>query len=265
MKKPSWTSGGRPLPTGQTSLAHGVPGSAPGTIHALGTEGGVTFRPKDGRTLLFGRNSEDVHVCLGHNDQRISRQHGSVRHHDHHWWLRNTGQLPLRLPGSRMLFAQDAPLPITAGYTPLFVRGSHGRQYMLELYVTGETGDRPPNCPRAATLPPKVWSLTPVERLAVTALAQRYLMHDLHQHPLTWRETADLLADLQPTRDWKDRKVERMIGLIRTRLAKDGVPGLTREEIGEPVGNQLNHNLILELMNATITPTDLRLLESPAD
>jgi hypothetical protein len=257
-------SGGRHLPPGHASLAFGVPASAPGTIHALGLTGGVTFAPKDGRTILFGRHELDVHVCLGRNDRAISRKHGLLDHHDDHWWLSNTGLLPLLLPNSRLLFAQDEPVPLGPGYTPMFVRGSSGRQYMLELYVSGRDGDRPADCPEEATLPPKTWRLKPAERLALTVLSQRYLMHETHQHPLTWKDAADQLRELQPVADWTGKRVERMVGRIRAELSREGVSGLTREEIGEPVGNQLNHNLIRELMESTtLTPADLRLLEDP--
>lgn len=256
-------SGGRRMLPGHTSLAFGVPTSAPGTIHALGLAGGITFGPREGRTILFGRNEPDVHVCLGGNDRAISRQHGSLRHHENHWWLRNTGRLPLRLPSSRLLFAQDEPFPLNPGYTPLFVRGSSGRQYMLELYVTGREGDRPPDCPEDGTLPPKTWRLKPAERLALTVLAQRYLMHDTHQHPLSWRDAADQLGELQPLAGWTAKRVERMVSRIRAELSQE-ISGLTRKEIGEPVGNQLNHNLIRALLESTtLTPADLRLLEDP--
>lgn len=257
-------SGGQRLPSGYTSLAFGVAASAPGTIHALGMSGGVRFGPKEGRTIVFGRQELDVHVCVGRDDRAISRQHGSLRHHENHWWLRNTGRIPLLLPSSRLLFPEDEPFPLTPGYTPLFLRGFSGRQYMLELHVTGQEGDRPPDCPDDETLPPKTWSLLPVEKLALTVLAQRYLMHDTHQHPLTWKDTADQLAELQPAAGWTAKRVEKMVCRIRAELSAEGVSGLTREEVGEPVGNQLNHNLIQALMQSTtLGPAQLRLLEDP--
>jgi hypothetical protein len=49
---------------------------------------------------------------------------------------------------------------------------------------------------------------------------------------------------------------------VRSRLSKSGVAGLTREEVGEPVGNKLNDNLLRELLlSTTLVPPDLRLLE----
>ena len=49
---------------------------------------------------------------------------------------------------------------------------------------------------------------------------------------------------------------------VRNRLSGNGVSGLTREEVGEPIGNTLNHNLIRELMESTtLVPPDLRILD----
>ena len=76
------------------------------------------------------------------------------------------------------LFAEEEPIPLADGYTPLFVQGSRGR-----------------------------------EHLVVAAC---------------------------------------------TRLSRGGAPGLTREEVGEPVGNALNHNLLGELLlSTTLVPPDL--------
>ncbi|MFF3573845.1 hypothetical protein ACFYXQ_39445 [Nocardia jiangxiensis] len=47
-------------------------------------------------------------------------------------------------------------------------------------------------------------------------------------------------------------------GTVRNRLSRAGVAGLTRAEVGEPVGNALNHNLIQELLQTTtLAPFDL--------
>ncbi|MGH3542893.1 MAG: FHA domain-containing protein [Pseudonocardiaceae bacterium] len=255
-------SGGRRLPAEHSSLALGVPPGVPGTIHALGIAGGVTFGPKEGRAILFGRNRPDVHVCIGENDRRISRRHGSLHHHIDTWWLRNTGRVPLRLPGSRLLFAEDEPIPLAPGYTPVFVQGSRDRQYVFELHVSGPNDDRPADCPEHDTLPPTIWRLSPTERLVLTVLAQQYLMHEKYPHPLSWRDTAKYLALLQPDAGWTPKQVERMVGKIRSRLSRKGVTGLTRKEVGEPVGNMLNHNLIRELMGSTtLVPLDLQLLD----
>ncbi|MDR3082064.1 MAG: hypothetical protein LBV60_14265 [Streptomyces sp.] len=54
---------------------------------------------------------------------------------------------------------------------------------------------------------------------------------------------------------------EHRVKAVRDHLSTKGVVGLTRREVGEPVGNALNHNLIQEpLRTTTLTPPDLRRL-----
>jgi hypothetical protein len=255
--------GGHPLAAGHGSLAFGVPASSPGAIYALSITGGITVGPKEGRTIVFGRNRPEVHVCVGENDQRVSRSHGLLTHHLDHWWVRNTGRLPVRFPGSRLLFAEDEPIPLADGYTPLFVRGSSGREHLLELFVTGPDGAQPASRHNDPTQPPRTWRLKPAEKLALVVLGQRYLLHEPYPQPLSWQQAADHLAELQPDAGWTSKRVEHNVSAVRTRLSKDGVAGLTRDEVGEPVGNSLNHNLIRELMESTtLVPPDLRLLDA---
>ena len=101
----------RVLPTNHASLASGVPRSARATIFVLSVAGGMSVGPKEGRTLIFGRNRPEVHVCVGEDDPRVSREHGRLVHRDGKWWIENTGRLPLRLPGGRLLFAEEEPVP----------------------------------------------------------------------------------------------------------------------------------------------------------
>lgn len=82
-------------------------------------------------------------------------------------------------------------------------------------------------------------------------LGQRYLLHDPRPQPLTWKETAAQLAEFQPTAGWGPKRVEHLVTGVRTRLSRNGVPWLTREEIGEPVGSTLNDNLLRELLLST--------------
>ncbi len=254
--------GGRALPDGHDSLARGVPPSAPGTIHTLSLAGGIALGPGEGRTVLFGRNRPDVHVCLGEDDLRVSRQHGTLVHRDDHWWVHNTGRLPIRLPKSRLLFDNEDPVPLEEGYTPLFVRGSNNREHLLEVYVTGADGHRPPVRHRDPTQPPRTWILDDDERLALTVLGQRYLRHELRPQPLTWNEAAKWLTELRPEAGWTAKRVEHLVVGVRARLSLGGVHGLTRAEIGEPVGNALNHNLLSELLlSTTLVPPDLEVLE----
>lgn len=257
---------GHRLPKNHGSLAFGVPSSDPGTLYALSLSGGIAISAKEGRAVLFGRNRPDVHVCVGEDDRKVSRQQGVVAFNGGSWWVTNTGKVPLRLPGSRWLFKDEEPVPVDEGYTPVFLRGTGRREHLLELYVTGEDGSRPASRHQDATQPPRIWRLSDDERLAMVVLGQRYLLHEEYPQPLAWRETAAELAELQPDADWTHKKVEHLVVAVRNRLSRGGVPGLTREEVGEPVGNTLNHNLIRELMlSTTLVPPHLALLDDPAD
>ncbi|HVV08884.1 FHA domain-containing protein [Amycolatopsis sp.] len=259
-------AGGQRLAAGHDSLAFGVGDSAPGTIHALAIGGGITAGPREGRMILFGRNKPEVHVCVGENDRRVSRSHGLLTRRAQRWWVSSTGRLPVRLPGSRLLFTDDEPVPLADGYTPLFVGGSQGREHLLELFVTSSEGSRPLSRHEEETQPPKTWKLSPAERLVLIVLGQRYLLHEAYPQPLSWRQAADHLADLQPDANWGPKKVEHLVAAVRTRLSHDGVTGLTRDEVGEPVGNMLNHNLVRELMESTtLVPPDLRALDHPGE
>lgn len=265
---------GRELPRGHESLAFGVaprgPGArppAPGAISVLAVRGGYTVGPRENRTVVFGRNRDEVHVCVGADDRRISRQHGVFTHRRGTWWVHNTGKMPIRLPQSQWLFPDEDEIPLTIGYTPLFMRGSGNREHLLEVYVVGPHGEQPATVPTDPTEPPKSWRLDPVERLVVTALGQRYLRHEARPQPLARHQVADLLAEIQPGEHWDHRRVERVVAAVRMRLAEAGVPGLTKQEVPEPIGNWLNHNLLTELVmnTTTLTPPDLALLDEPLD
>ncbi|MGW4485209.1 FHA domain-containing protein [Amycolatopsis sp. NPDC004368] len=261
-------SGGQAEPLGADhgSLAYGVPPAAPGTIFALAVTGGVRMPPRDGREVLFGRNRDDVHVCVGEDDRKVSRRQGFLVRRRDAWWMHNTGRLPIRLPGSRLLFPEEEPVPLAEGYTAVFVRGSAEREHLLELYVSGADGRRPESRPQDVTEPPRMWRLSPEERLVLVALAQRYLLQQPYPQPMAWRQVAEQLSELVPEGRWTPKRVEHLVVAVRTRLARAGVAGLTREEVGEPVGNSLNDNLVKELLLSTsLVPPDLALLEPPGE
>lgn len=255
----------RPLPAAHGSLAYGVPPSEPGTIFVMAFTGGVVLDPGEDRRVVFGRNRPDVDVCVGEDDPRVSRAHGMLRFTAGRWWVRTTGQRPVRMPPSRLLTRDEDPLPLDNGYTPLFVRGSGRREHLLEVYVAGADGRLPAAQHAMPTLPPTTWRLSDPERLALVVLAQRYLRHEPFPQPVTWRDAADELNAIEPGTGWGPKTVERLVERVRTRLSRTGgVPGLTREEVGEPVGNTLNHNLVTELLvSTTLVPFDLRLLDDP--
>ena len=132
--------------------------------------------------------------------------------------------MPVRLPGSRLLFRAESPIPLPTGYTPLFIRGARGREHLMELYVTGANGQRPALRHGDPTVPPKTWQLKPDERLALVALGQRYLLHEEHPQPLSWRQTADLLAEVQPDAGWTPKRVEFSTKLVPPDLALLDLP-----------------------------------------
>jgi len=221
----------------------------------------VSAEPKAGATVTFGRNRAEVDVCIGGDDDRISRRHGLLERTGPHWALRNTGRLPIRLPASTMLFPDSDPLELAVGYTPLFIRGRSGRDHLVEVRVAGATGaatQRPEDYTRVEP----VWLLGQDERLVLVVLGQRYLRHDAHPQPLSWRQVADELGELVPDQGWTAKRAEHIGVAVRKRLSQAGVPGLTRDEVGDPVGNALNHNLLVELVSAAaLVPPDLRILD----
>jgi hypothetical protein len=71
------------------------------------------------------------------------------------------------------------------------------------------------------------------------------------------------LNEIQPGQVWTGQRDEH-IAAVRMQLARAGIPGLTCDGAGNPVGNVLNHNLPVELVAAAVlTPPDLRLLDQP--
>lgn len=248
-------------PASREILAPGSPPSAPSTIFAFTLTGGIAVGPGEGRSITFGRDRPDVHICLGEDDVRVSRHQGTLLHSGGKWRLLNTGYTPIRI-GDRYLSRDEEPLTLDPGYTSIFVYGSGGRQHLLEVFVTGDGHDRPMPRHGDATVKPRTWRLDEDEHIALVVLAQRYLLHEPHAQPLPLMHVAAQLAELQPEAGWTRKRVEHLVTRVRNRLASDGVGGLTRQEVGEPVGNSLNHNLITELlMSTTLAPPDLALLD----
>jgi FHA domain len=250
------------LPKAHNSLSLGVMRAVPGAVHALALGGGYAVGPGEGRTVYFGRNRPLVHVCLGEDDQQVSRRHGELQHHRGRWWLRNMSRRPIRLPRAQWLFTDDGPIPLAEGYTPLHIPGSGDREHLLEIYVTGRECGPPPVRHTADTDPPRPYALTLDEQLMLVVLGQHYLLREPNPKPLTWREAARQLAQLRPDAGWSAKKIEHRVAIVRERLSRRGVPYLTREEVGEPVGNTLNDNLLRELVRSSaLTPKDLELME----
>ncbi|MBB4906152.1 FHA domain-containing protein [Actinophytocola algeriensis] len=246
------------LPREVGSLAATVPAATPGTLFVLGAGGGMTVAPDADFPVLFGRNEPDVHVCVGAGDPHVSRQHGTITREHGTWLLRNMGKLPIRFPGGRLVLGSDVA-ELTAGYHPLFIVAPE-QEHLLEVRVAAHRPATPPAVVSADTRPRTVWSLTDVERLVIVCLAQRYLRGDPMPQPLAWEQVADELRELDPAGRWSWRKAAHIVAGVRKRLSGT-VAGLLEHEVPPPVGNALNHNLIMELViTTTIGRGDLHLL-----
>lgn len=248
------------LPKEVGSLTRGLPMATPGTLFVLGANGGMSVSPDVDFPLVFGRNEPDVHVCVGVNDPHVSRRHGFITRERSRWVLNNVGKLPIRFPGSRLVLSGDqAELPVA--YTPLFIVAPR-QEHLLEIRIAVPT---PPPMSEGIhevdTENRGVWPLSPAEKLVLVCLSQRYLRHDPQPQPLTWAQVADELRALRPAERWTWRRAAYLVTKVRQRLSST-VPGLLEEEVPQPVGNTLNHNLITELLiTTTIAKSDLRLLD----
>ncbi|MGV9386664.1 hypothetical protein ACWDRB_63440 [Nonomuraea sp. NPDC003707] len=203
-------------------------------------------------------------MTLGADDIMVSRLHGVFTCDGRDWWLRCVGTLPILRPDGRMLL-QDHEIRMRVGYTPLTIETTNRRSHLLEVHVIGGGTDGVARRmdSESPTGDPDVYDLSPKERLAVTILAQRYLRQEPNPQPVSWGQSAIDLRRVDPDRQWTDKKVEHVIADLRLRLAHGSNPvsGLLREEVGEPVGNKLNVNLINALLvNATVIPQDLEML-----
>ncbi|OZM71745.1 hypothetical protein CFN78_18105 [Amycolatopsis antarctica] len=260
---PPTPEGVRLLAAETGSLARGVPPVRAGTLFVLSRHGGISVPATAPMEVVFGRREPDVHVCVGHDDRHVSRRHGVIRHDGAHWTVRNEGQAPIRFPGSQLLLGgQEELLP--AAYTPLFIVTPE-REHLLEVRVAGTpaTPARPQH--DASTTSPVTWVLSEPERLVLVALGQRYLRHEAHPQPASWSAVTEELGALRPGEHWTDKRVSHLVAEVRRRLREQGVAGLTRDEVGEPVGNALNHNLLAELLiSTTLVPTDLAVLDGSA-
>ncbi|MFF5717184.1 hypothetical protein [Streptomyces buecherae] len=251
------------LPQDIGSLSRTAPAARPGTLFVLGTNGGMSVAPDADFPLMFGRDMPDVHVCVGAADRRVSRRQGLITREASRWVLRNTGKLPIRFPGSRLVLGGDTA-ELSPGYTPLFIVSTR-QEHLLEVRVTASAprgGASPASC-GADTYDGDAHELSPDERLVLTCLGQRYLRADPHPQPLTWSQVAFEVGALRPDERWTAKRAAHIVTLVRQRLSREyAVAGLLEEEIPPPVGNALNHNLINNLLvTTTLTRADLHELD----
>jgi FHA domain len=263
----------RMLPADTDSLARRIPYATPaGTLCVLGPRGGVQAYPGSKHVITFGRAADDVDVALGTDDPAISRVHGEIAYDGRKWRLTNTGLLPIRFPGSDLLLhGHDEPL--SRGYTPLFIKtdtgGADGREHILEILVTKKATPAAAT-PRDGTAPVMStteilgsgWSLNDIERLILVSLAQRYLRHSPRPQPQSWKAVVDELIEVAPEITWTEKMVQGRVLGVRRRLCRAGVEGLRSDEVKPPIGNAINHNLIIALLSkAVLTPQDLQVLD----
>jgi hypothetical protein len=253
----------RKLPANTRSLDDQVPSAPAGSLCVLTATGGLVVPPHP-CTVRFGRDQRVVDLSVGSDDPYVSRKHGEFFRAGRQWWLRNVGKLPIALPDGALLITEQE-VRLDAGYTPLYIGSSRQRSHQLQVLVTD--GAPPPRTypSNAPTLPPAdSYELDPQDRLVLTALAQRYLSQDPYAQPMTWQQVADCLnAAPANSKPWTAGTVAAHVERIRKRLA---LPGTSRAEVREPVGNKLNENLIKALLrNATLRAEDLRLLYDDVD
>ncbi|MGP4114759.1 hypothetical protein ACTWP5_28115 [Streptomyces sp. 4N509B] len=269
------------LPKDVGSLSGGPPPGArphpPGTLFVLGAQGGMSVEPDAGFRLLFGRDEPEVHVCVGLGDTYVSRRHGLITRQDSRWLLTNTGRRPIRLAGSRLVLGGDqAELPL--GYTPLFILAPR-QEHLLEVRVSASASPPGPGsghgsgygedvCEASTAEDPR--ELDDTERLVIACLAQRYLRNEPQPQPLTWAQVAEELNGLRrgadTDRPWTQKRAAHVVAKVRRELSRKGVYGLVESEVPPPVGNALNHNLIIDLLTTvTIGKDDLGLLRGAGE
>ena len=215
------------------SLARRIPyGTPSGTLCVRGPDGGVQVVPGATHVVTFGRAAADVDVPVGVEDPAVSRTHGRIAHDGRKWRLTNTGNLPIRFPGSELLL-QHQDEPLSRGYTPLFIKTDSG-EHVLEVLVTArETPRAQPRPDGSAPLLTTIaglgagWARGDVERLVLVGLAQRYLLHSPHPQPIVWADVVAELKHVRPDVNWTEPMVQGRVLGVRKRLRAVGVEGCT--------------------------------------
>ena len=245
----------------------GPGGAPPGALIARGLSGRVVRAPEEGTRLSFGRNRPDVDLSVGEDDRGLSRKQGEIVHTQGRWWLSNTGKPHIVLSRTLRIRADDEPVPLAPGYTTLLLGGSAGRTHLVEVYVVNDEGRLLPARFGDATVKRRVWPLNDQQRLVLTALGQRYLRKEPVPKPVDRQRVAELLNELCPGDEWDVKRVDLVVATVREGLSKAGVGRLTREEVGEPVGYDLSHNLLTELIvnSDTLGRRDLDAMDEALD
>lgn len=250
------------LPKDIGSLSRWLPAAEPDTLFALGTYGGMSVAPDANFTVRFGRNEEHVNICVGARDTYVSRRQGSITREYSRWVLSNTGRLPIRFPGGRLVLSGDQA-ELSAGYTPLFIV-SPRQEHLLEVRVaTSALSSGMWNAPEIheESTRDEERKLSAEEKLVLVCLGQRYLRGDRQPQPLTWAQVAFELSELRPAERWTPKRAAHIVAKVRKRLSREhGIPVMD-EDVPPPVGNALNHNLMMDLLvTSTIVKSDLIML-----
>ncbi|MBR7826791.1 hypothetical protein KDK95_10795, partial [Actinospica sp. MGRD01-02] len=133
---------------------------------------------------------------------------------------------------------------------------------LLELHLVAPAATEAPaagTVSRFRTCEPGVCRLTEDERLVLVVLAQRYLRQERHPGPVSWKQVAEDLTRIAPTRGWTPRIAARVAVSVRVRLAA------ARTDAGpaDPEADALDHDLIRTLLeSAPLMPADLELLRT---
>lgn len=251
------------LPPG--SSADALPEAPVGTIVVVGPEGGYAM-PSGQHRLLFGRGRPNVHVAVGVDDRNVSRRHGEFTciGPGREWYFSNIGtRLPIEMPDGTLLLPGHGRI-FEPGHTRLVIHSSERHSHLVEVRLVGKDCRRTDGTQDDKTeIPEPVYELSDEERLVLTALARRFLEgYDDYPLPLTWEETARVAnGSPESARYWTDRMAEHTVKHVRERLHRQGVRGLMRDQVGNPVGSTLSVNLIRELIKtSTLSTKDLDLL-----
>lgn len=189
-----------------------------------------------GQTFTFGRG-QACSAVLSADDRGVSRQAGSLRHHDGAWWVHNDSRACLLYVTGDRGFRADIPpgmrLPLQQWHAKVRLTGGLGTYTLL---VRLPELDHPPGDTDAAAhaspdgaggqgrpssttefRPP----LTESDRLVLAARFEKYLTwrYPGAPTPCTAREAAERIG-------WKPHAVVKRCENIRERYARHGAPGL---------------------------------------
>ena len=210
--------------------------------------GARAWTVKPGEIFTFGRGKA-CSAVLSADDRGVSRQAGSLQHHDGAWWIHNDSRASLLYVTGDRGFRADIPpgmrLPLQQWHAKVRLTGGLGTYTLLvrlpELdHQPGDTdaadqasadgpgghaspdgAGGPASTLRAASTTEFRSPLTESDRLVLAARFERYLTwrYPGAPTPCTAREAAERIG-------WKPHAVVKRCENIRERYARHGAPGL---------------------------------------